>query len=367
MIFHICRRHNYNKDFAFLGYFSRFYLYLNITDIFLRIDGYSRKHKVEGEFIVMSSNQIFVEKTNLDCCHGKFGIWSEKYDCCHTTRVPIVVYQVRKQSLQVYYFQVERTRQVVVQIKPQQSIKYLFYDGPVIFENPMSNHSVQTCSTFQCVLCILAQNHKYSKRNKTLEFVCHSQALGYSENVLVTEYSTIHKLPNERCFDNTCILSISTLEHKTQVNITVSRMIITKIFDPKCIFTGLAIQSETLCDSHNSTQGPSRSFYSTNSTLTLAFYWYKGQSSIRAKTVLSSTKCAPILINTCNFTLKCKIFDLCNSFTNNLQELSKIQVHWTKRKMHFTQMESGCVVLVLFYPAKSRTTHCEFEVEFAPG
>ena len=100
-------------------------------------------------------------------------------------------------------------------------------------------------------------------------------------------------------------------DYRHRVNATVNELVVTVVHDKLHMYSGLVAlenmgnndykETESLCDNHDGTKDPSRSFYSHNSTLLITIYWYGIYSTITVRLSIAQTRCKPVYIDICYF------------------------------------------------------------------
>ena len=148
---------------------------------------------------------------------------------------------------------------------------YVVRDGPDLSSTILPfPGNIGTTSTFQCtILAVALYANTY----------CHGDVIRYVSkfNVVAKHFIIDHKtnmimyMPFRGCPKNYLSVSFHA-QNKYQVNITVLNVTIKSNKNWKCTYTGMLAfdnyKDETLCENQK------RMFYSFNSSLTLALYWY---------------------------------------------------------------------------------------------
>ena len=202
--------------------------------------------------------------------------------------------------------------QILVKLIHLKSNEYTVYDGPGILRDTLKHHNILLCSTFQCVIHILL---KYKVLTRDYYFRYYSKSLIASKIIKINQNQVfVEHLPNMNCLYQICMISIDA-EYGNQVNVTVTNINHSGFYDTTCMYSGLLTieilrdgykESTILCESHDGTKNPSRSFYSHNSSLRLVFYWYRHYSAINLSVSISQTKCNPIEIDGCLYDKYCR-------------------------------------------------------------
>ena len=240
------------REFVYRGYYSIFCLYPGFKAIYF-INNPLGKYVVNVSFAVIDENIIY---------NGPL----KNYSHIKSLKVNFKYIITRKYVYISYFLQVRKLYQVFVKIFHLKLNEFFIADGPGILSDTLRNLPIQKCSTFQCIIYLLSTPTGY--------FKFYSRPLTCTERLQIHQYKyvSIH-LPNEKCLNNVCIFCANAV-HGHQVNATVTKIISLNLFDSFCVLAGLVAdenleddtEAETLCESHDETNDPSRGFYSHNSS-----------------------------------------------------------------------------------------------------
>ena len=258
---------------------------------------------------------------------------------------PILIYKIYSDHfVKVYYINVKKNRHIVFNTRNLKCRWYVVRDGPDLSSTILPfPGNIGTTSTFQCtILAVTLYANAY----------CHGDVIRYVSkyNVVAKHFIIDHKtntimyMPFRGCPKNYCAVSFHA-QNKYQVNITVLNVTIKSNKNWKCTYTGmLAVDNykdETLCENQK------RMFYSFNSSLTLALYWYKElQSMITGLMKISTTLCSFVQIDPCYIEIVCAKDEIeCSTYLKAATEFSNIVLLYKYSTLSITQMEETCTIL----------------------
>ena len=118
----------------------------------------------------------------------------------------------------------------------------------------------------------------------------------------------------------------------------------------------------------------SNSFYSSNSSIILFVYWYKGISEINVSVMISQTKCKPVTINPCILSDCGSKFGItCNqTYHDNLLTYGGIHIsHLIDDVFEYVLYGLNCVIILLsnthFYIRKMTSCNIKCDITLTPG
>ena len=81
--------------------------------------------------------------------------------------------------------------------------EYIIYDGLGLLVDTLKPESIQTCSTFRCIIHLVTQlTFRHGQK-----FIFYSNPLSLTESMKIIENQTIVlNLPNTMCSDKICVL-----------------------------------------------------------------------------------------------------------------------------------------------------------------
>ena len=210
-------------EFSYTGQHSMFYLYPKFSNLVLNIHmkSYRKVSMVNGSYAVMDKNLI--------CSDPSY----------HVTPKPSFVYHIRnKYTLLSYSLQTRKTHQINIQTMQLATYEYIAYDVPGVLANPLKNHPIIKCSTFQCIFQMLIKKYA-SNINFYMGFYSKFMSISESKRLRQGIYFFID-LPNKKCLNYVCVLSFHA-EYEHQANVTVNK-IIQDGFYQTCIYSGIEQQ-----------------------------------------------------------------------------------------------------------------------------
>ena len=251
-----------------------------------------------------------------------------------------------KENLKIYFIQVTKLSQVVINVISVKSHNYLLYDCPNFVVRCKRNFTKRIIlSTFQCIMQVLTKYLSQSKNNLSFAY---KAARAHTEMHINTDKSTNIKIniPNRNCLKNMCILYIDS-KNGQNVNVTVIDVVSSARLVPSCTLAGFSVGSIThgeykekftICDSHE------RNSYSHNSPLIIVLYWYEDLSDINANFMLSQTECIPVIIDPCVLKYLC-IDNACLSHLKSSRDI--IEFSYQNPYLTINYIKTKCVILLL--------------------
>ena len=344
--------------FMYQGFYSTFCLYPKynkVSTVFMRTN--PGPASVNGSFTVMDANIIH----NVPVQYN-------------VNMTPNFIYHTENTSVLSYFLQVQKVHQVFILSLSLMTNKFKVYDGPGILSNTLMSRTLQKCSTFQCIIYILTYKRTF------LKFYSKMQPLSKRLKIHQGKDFSI-SLPNKNCLRSACILLVNT-EYGFQVNATLTKITSVGSYNPICTLSGVVggealkndyRQTETVCENHDETKNPSRSFYSHNSSLILVLYWYKPYSVINVTVKISKTKCKPVRISVCQSFIYCwqnwKKKQKCQHYLKYVALYSQINISLNyigERKISYTQLRETCIVFIIMTNVSraQRRSRCSVSVIF---
>ena len=344
------------ESYVFTGQYSSFIFYSKFNNILLDIVSHQNLHSLlfNGSFTVIDQNLI---------CNVPVLIIK-----------PDFMYQINaKYILSLYFLKVRKLDQITVVILYLNDSGCIKYDGPGILSRALKCQHIQICSTFQCVIHLLIQYFKTGKSYINY----YSVPLQFTENIIIDEKQEfLIKLPNTKCLDSYCSLSIDAL-FGYQVNLTVVQIITSGLCDTSCTYCGLVHgeklvddyrQPNTLCDHQDGNTSPSRSYYSYNFSLIIVLYWYESYSTITVSVKMSHTKCQPVQIDICKYNEYCWVVDSiaskCIAYLNSVTQYSGVNISHGDH-LSISQANEKCNVFVFLNSAPMKMNkRCVIRMRF---
>ena len=184
----------------------------------------------------------------------------------------------------------------------------------------MQTENVSITSTFQGLIVLYTREQVIAEKY----VMTFTSKLLHSSIYTVTEFKvSLLILPAADCTKTLCSIFIAT-ELEYQINVTAISILTANPYDFNCLYAGIVVgetftneykESKTVCTNNvNSLSDQSFSFYSSNSSLILVMFWYKGYNNINASLKISVTQCKPILIDLCVLHLFCVKTENCTSY-----------------------------------------------------
>ena len=190
---------------------------------------------------------------------------------------------------------------------------FTIYDGPgFIFPVLKSSKSFIATSTFQCIVQTLITQNSYIEIKQFSFAVKPKTAVKYLN---AKDKITFLNFAGE-CLSSVCVTHIITT-NGCQVNLTINGISLNNQLNLGCLFWGLVVteefnntfeESTILCEQFNQNTSPSRSFYSSNSSLFLIIYNYSVQGNSSVYGSISKTRCKPFHLDPCEL-----IYHYCDS------------------------------------------------------
>ena len=221
--------------------------------------------------------------------------------------IPSLIYKFEgKHVLHLYFIRVRKSHQIKLIRNKVQKEQYTIYDGPdTLMDILKLSKNIITTSTFQCTVEILG-NDTGESFNHFLKYYSSPKLI---DKHIVIEYSRVilfHNIYKEDSNNSEVILIQSNMYY--EINITVLQLYVSRAYPPLCPFGGLAVEEQlsmsykellTLCTPQI------RSVYSSNSSLLLTVYWYRGNSQTNVSLIFSEMKCKLVQIDSCVFDAHC--------------------------------------------------------------
>ena len=245
---------------------------------------------------------------------------------------------------------------------------FVIHDGPG-YLSPIKtfNKNKLKTSSFQCTM--LWRQGVSSNTDDKLWFL--SQMLQTMTNIYAHNAANLSFSSNQLPV-NPAIINIVPYQ-SFLVNVTVTSMRYVGQESHICKYGGFVgveiigskhTEHDTLCTNFVSFAG--KSIYSSNSSLTIMFYWYQYYSAIFAAIILSETQCKPVRIQTCSYDSLCVQHLDCNltKCAKYLEETtagSSISLNWeqenwgSERKAVFSLPDNSCFVLQPIKSARNFT------------
>ena len=258
-----------SPKYAYCKQYATFSLYPNFNSLCIRQLSYSRGNTSEAfievslrysvidyEFVISTNLKYQHKLNNLSIVHLESTYSLHNYICSSGYKVFSFMFKVKKVCRVIFSSTLLEDMHI--------------YDGPgFVFPILKKSNTVLITSTFQCVLL-------YFVNNSTLSFV--DYLYFYVEIVQPLRNFNVHKeitieFPTTDCLVTICIIKVHS-EHSLQINFTIDEISTQERFGGGCLFWGILTsekigktfeESQTIC--HNNENTPSRSFYSTNSSL----------------------------------------------------------------------------------------------------
>ena len=251
-----------------------------------------------------------------------------------------------QEILKVYFIQVKKIHQIMIDFMSIESNNYLVYDCPHFVARCKRNFvKKMRSSTFQCIIQILTNYFFQSDKNVSFTYKAVNT---HSEWYISTNKSTNEtiNIPNRNCFKNMCILYIDSYDGQS-VNLSIVDLVSSATLIPFCIYAGLSVgytlQGEykekfTVCDSHEGI------FYSHNYTMIIVLCWYDDLSNINATIQLFQTDCKPVHIDPCILRHSC-IELACSSYLKSSTDI--IELSYRPPFLTIRYVKARCVILHL--------------------
>lgn len=357
-VFATLKIYSLNKTdmFTFKGHYDVFNFYPSFQNVHIStFMDFEDRWQLNSSFSVIDESLIFnVETIN----HGNI--------------TPSLTYCVSNKFIEKFIIVVKRKLlQIIVKTPNSTTAEFVVFDGPGILAKPLGKMPVQTCSTFQCTVSLPTTYFEGD-----CIFTYHSKLIPISENNTINIHSNFsYYLPSKRC-NIVCILQFNA-HNDHQVNLTTMKLTMNSPYDPTCMYSGLVAgeiiqddykQSDTLCQSHNGAEQPNRSFYSQNSSLTLALYWYKSYSTINATVMMTQTKCESVVIDTCYFGHYCygkSTSKICQLYLRNISKHSLTNVTTNMEVIRLNQADITCLVVTLSsWATPHKSSYCTVNMEY---
>ena len=265
--------------------------------------------------------------------------------------VPSLIYKFKgKHALYLYFIRVRKSHQIKLMTNKFQEEQYTIYDGPdTLTEILKSSKNIITTSTFQCTVEILGNGTEESFSN-LLKYNSSPKSIAKH---IITEYNSVllfQKIYKENS-NNSEVFLIQSNTHY-EINITVMQLNVSKGYPTLCPFGGVAVEEQLsmnykellmLC-THQI-----RSVYSSNSSLLLTVYWYRGHSQTNVSLFFSEMKCKPVQIDSCVFDAYCPSNPTeCQQYLKEVMINSNIKLSFQEKSLlKFDIKEGQCSVLLI--------------------
>ncbi len=248
------------------------------------------------------------------------------------------VVKIHNESVMSVCFIVTKKIKVLVLERPLLPLQmFVIHDGPG-YLSPVKtfNKNKLKTSTFQCTM-LWRQGVSLNTDDKLqfLSQMLHTMTNIYAHNAVNLSFSS-----NQLSVNPTIVIVIP--YQSLLVNVTVTSMRYVGEESLICKYGGFVaveiigsqhIEHDTICTNFVSLAG--KSFYSSNSSLTIMFYWYQYYSALFVAIRLSENQCKPVRIQTCSYyclcTPNCNYMYNSQKCANCLGETtagSSISLHW---------------------------------------
>ena len=227
--------------------------------------------------------------------------------------------------------QIIKSHKIVLKTSHKYSHHYSVHDGPgpmsvILDPNYHLGHKayIYSCSSFQCLLKVIYNNTE----DIFVDYVAIKLKIALIKKIYSFNQLTLF---GKKCNINPCLI-VFHAQSGFEVNATVPYMSYKSVILYKdCRYGGLSFtvnsygsdHNSPLCENHSSSTDVSRSYYSSNSTLTMVFYTYEPYSEINLTLHLSPTKCKPVVLSLYDVQHFCPLNGSNSHCTNYFEQITE--------------------------------------------
>ena len=323
----VCHRHhlfvtNYKEDFKnenyehhriFCGHYPTFSYYPGYNQIMLGI-----LFRTNDETFTIQNSFTVIDKSIIVSLSNQKITWYDKTlgrDNGFDNTLIYILHFLQKELIKIFFLQTKKTQHMVIHFNISRPNYYIVFDGPGFLSELLRNKQNHTLisSSFQCIIQLLEEMGPD-------EGISNTSFSYFSQNLKVIQVIKLNKFQNnfiyfpKRKHFNTQIIFVYA-RYSYHINVTISKYMSRLDISPHCSFGGLQFsenneEARTTCSSSDI----GKSFYSYNSSLTLAYYQYKKYDRVQIELQLSQTACKHIKVNVCHLYNHCfNVLTPCNS------------------------------------------------------
>ncbi len=186
------------------------------------------------------------------------------------------------------------------------------HDGPGLLSSVLShsNGGHFNLSSFHCYIKLF---HNVSDVDISLRYWSHLTKVDQIVNIPRGETAKI-TLPLSHCGSFVCLLKLFSDSEKL-INTTITAVVYKGIITQSCLHGGVVVvdlpnmnefkEHFLLCQNHSSKTYPSRSFYSSKTTMIILLYKFPSYSLVKASLLSTTTKCQAVQICPCSLQKEC--------------------------------------------------------------
>ncbi len=282
--------------FRFCGEYSAFTFYSPYRNTILKLFS----HFSCQRYYILSTFQVFDK-------HVATNVHSD-----HFTGRFLLVSTTGYEEILSFWMKVEES--FFVKVKSS-FVEQIVVDGPEFeCDNVFPHKQFYSCSTFQCIVVVASQEVNFG------QIVFFGQPLENSHKIMLSQETTTAAV--------NVSLTISNVEHilvfapyPKHINVTIAEIVYKGKQSDSCKYGGIFTfsklknftrNSPTLCQNHSSALHFSRSFYSSNSSLSVVVFGYtKELSHTKAMILLQVTDCKAVFFCSCKMTSPGELPHLC--------------------------------------------------------
>ena len=308
------------NDHKYCGVYSLFYHYSRFKNIAIQIADFAdQQYSINLIFSVIDSNFVYSVK------------WSQEQNHLSVI-IPYHQYLIKRTNLVTsYLIRVPKIYRIIFEKNLFYKKDYVIFDGPSFLSNIIKTKQEQVyTSLFVCIVQFL---HISYKNNNSLNFTAKQLQILNVVNIQNHPSSITFNVPNTKCKYNLCLTCFLT-SSELQVNLTVFHIVGAGKYTFQCPEGGILtmehlnskyMESVVLCEEHDGNKVPSRSFYSSNSSLILMMYWFGKKINVSISITL--TRCQPVHIEPCvYYLLTCKSAFHAKDYLKKITKFSKLQL-----------------------------------------